>query len=217
MLSIRCFCGVGLFCRTKCSPALSATFRKRIGLNDVARFVFSGGKNKNPRPAARNSLRVLLLMRFTRHLFNDLAIPETKASIFQIASCNVTGREAVEPRMYSSKREQPLLKPARNIDDWIAHRIRTNKLHQELPLLRRGFHLSQVLIDFCNQGNLAARGGKLPCLFKILDRLYLVACAPVGGAESIEVGRCFVIFRNQRLSELCDCALVLLLIHKNAT
>src|SRR5580692_8907478 len=83
MLSIRCFCGVGLFCRTKCSPALSATFRKRIGLNDVARFVFSGGKNKNPRPAARNSLRVLLLMRFTRHSFNDLAIPETKASIFQ--------------------------------------------------------------------------------------------------------------------------------------
>ena len=79
------------------------------------------------------------------------------------------------------------------------------------------FHLSQVLIDLNNEGGLPTGGGKLLGLFEVSDCLYLVAGAPVRGTEGIKVGRCFVVFRDKYLLELCDCVLVLLLIYKNAS
>src|ERR1700731_625038 len=71
MLSIRCFSGVGWFSKTKRTPALSATFRNRMGLNDATRLgtkfpVLSLGRKKTPRPAVRNCLRLVLRPSFIR-------------------------------------------------------------------------------------------------------------------------------------------------------
>src|ERR1700674_3474376 len=68
---MRCFSEVGRFSRTKRTPALSATFRNRMGLNDATRLgakfpLLSLGRKKTPRPAVRNCLRLVLRPSFIR-------------------------------------------------------------------------------------------------------------------------------------------------------
>src|SRR5437762_12584178 len=76
MLSIRCFWGVGWFSSTKCNPALSATFRYRIGLSEAtpvgtALCLWIVGSKKAPRPEARNCLRLVLSFSFIPLLLSN--------------------------------------------------------------------------------------------------------------------------------------------------
>src|SRR6266571_5458312 len=73
MVSIMCFLGVGLLCRTKSRPALGAISRNRIGATGGSGFelvwpasrlvsearLLPWGKRKAPSPAARKPLRPL--------------------------------------------------------------------------------------------------------------------------------------------------------------
>ena len=77
-------------------------------------------------------------------------------------------------------------------------------------------YFCQILINLGSEGVFSMCGGKLPGLFEVSDCLCFVAGAPVRGTEGIKVGRCFVVFRDEYLLELCDGALVLLLIDKDA-
>src|SRR5579864_7181847 len=77
---MRCFSEVGWFSRTKRTPALSATFRNRMGLNDETRLgtkfpLLSLDREKIPRPAMRNCLRLVLCPSFIRRFALIMPFP----------------------------------------------------------------------------------------------------------------------------------------------